>query len=485
MGLILEARPCSAYSFALHHAGLAPLASIRVRNTASERSPATDAVACVDAISGRWLIRIPEIHPGDSVELAAETAEVDRDLLERTTRPAEGSLRLELGSDHCHSPILLLSPWQWPVFPEALPALAAYVLKHDGIVRNLISESRIWKPDAVLDMTRGVSHVSDPEGSMSALMRMFHHLSHNYHIAYAEPMITHHPSGAVFQDIRPPHRIIHNRRDCLGEATCIDLTLLIAGCLEGMGFATLLLLLFDSQDVPVHAFLGIWLRNQAHTRPVLRDSKLLHQSVKRGELLVIETTAMCDSGRKGDFEAAILRGVDHLVARRSIVALDVCALRPPMGKVLSMENPFDPVVLLALAEAAELARSLATPRFETLHILYGIVKAGGEISTRLLEQSLAGSASLEKEIVRILAARNRESPREPTVGYNRCISEAIENARSQGSTVVRECDMLWAVLRSRSRSVEAALENSGCPQTTLVPLLDALCPQSRSTTTIG
>ncbi len=485
MGMTLEAEPCTAYSFALHHAGLGPLALITARNDTPGEMPATDAFAYIDAVSGRWRIRIPELGPGEGAEVAVDALDLDRDALERMVRPAEASLRLELGSANTSAPLLLLAPWQWPVFSSALPALAACVLKHDGIVRTLISESRLWKPGGGRKMTPDRSQSSDHDAPVSMLERIFRHLSDNHLITYAEPLVTRHPSGAVFQDIRPPHRILHNRRDCIGEATCIDLTLLIAGCLEGMGLAPLLLLVLDIEGVPVHAFLGVWLRAQPRIHPVIRDPAFLDQVAARGDLLLIETTAVCEGSRRAEFDEAIRQGRENLTSCRRLVALDIAALRPPMGMVLPMETPYESSVLLALAEAAELARVMASSRFETLHLLFGLVRAGGEISTRLLDEAGVAAAGLEEEVRLIMTTRRRDGRRVPTVGYDQCINEATENARSQGSTIVRECDLWWAVLRSRSRSVEAALENSGCPQTTLVPLLDILCPQSRSTTTIG
>ncbi|MCK4413511.1 MAG: hypothetical protein KAY32_08210 [Candidatus Eisenbacteria sp.] len=477
--------PSTAFSFALYHAGLTPLVSLTAKNSGAVSRPPSRASVRLDSPPGEWRIAIPELQPGEEVELTVEVAQVDRDGLERITQPQSAELVLELGSDRARAPLVLLSAWQWPVFPEALPALAAFVLKHDGIVRALVSESMLLERSAGQGPQGAGESRSLPERVAARLERLYRHLAETYAISYAEPLVTRHPSGAMYQDLRPPHRILYDRRDCLGEGTCIDLTLLLAGCLEGMGLAPLIFLNCDAGGTPAHAFLGVWCQSHGRLRPIVRDPVVLERAVSQGDLLLIETTGVCAGGRRLEFEQAISEARGHLTTGEMLVALDVAALRPPNGRVLPMETPLEPVVLRAHAEVAALGERLGNPMFETLHLLYGLIRAGGEVTCRVLAESGVSAPRVVEEVERILSQRRKDRPRGRTVGYDRCVSDAAETARSEGSTVVRECDLWWAILWSRSGAVREALEAAGCPQADLVPALDRICPHSRRTTTIA
>jgi hypothetical protein len=428
-------------------------------------------------------LEIPALESGQSVELQLALESLDQDRLERTTSPETAKLRVRLGDREVARTMLVLSAWQWPVFSAARIALAAFVLKHDGIVRSVLSEASSRGKGESTGSSSGAP--GRRARTATAVEHLFGYLSEDYSISYAHPLATRHEIGVTYQSLRPPYRVLHNRRDRVGEGSCIDLTLLLAGCLEGLNLAPLVVLVGEVEGAPTHALLGAWRNARAGFRPLIRDRQSLRRAVERQELLVLETTGVCGGDRRLTYEEALQRGGEIIRKASAFHALDVAALRPPAGRILPMETPMDPVVLRAYAEATDLGRRLRTRVFETLHLLYGIVVSGGPVTGRLLSESETTAEVISEAVAAHLALRPKDGPRTQTAGYDRCISGATETARSQGSTVVRECDLWWALLWNRSRAVGEVLREAGCPSEHLVEILDVICPQSRPTTTVA
>lgn len=70
-------------------------------------------------------------------------------------------------------------------------------------------------------------------------------------------------------------------------ATCMDMTILFASCLESFGLHPVLI------TAPGHIFAGVWLNSKGRLRePVLSDAKLIQRYVEDGQLVAVECTAM-------------------------------------------------------------------------------------------------------------------------------------------------------------------------------------------------
>lgn len=70
-------------------------------------------------------------------------------------------------------------------------------------------------------------------------------------------------------------------------ATCMDMTILFASCLESFGLHPVLI------TAPGHIFAGVWLNSKGKLQePVLSDAKLIQRYVEDGQLVAVECTAM-------------------------------------------------------------------------------------------------------------------------------------------------------------------------------------------------
>jgi very-short-patch-repair endonuclease len=106
--------------------------------------------------------------------------------------------------------------------------------------------------------------------------------------------------GRDGQKIRTPDRIVAG-----GVATCLDLTMLVASCLEQAGLNPIVL--FQEG----HAWVGCWLIQTQFPMPTVDDAQAVRKRVDSGELLVFETTGLAQAA-KPSLRAMHERGMAHL-----------------------------------------------------------------------------------------------------------------------------------------------------------------------------
>ena len=99
-------------------------------------------------------------------------------------------------------------------------------------------------------------------------------------------------AGIIYSN--PPVSFFGPQRVRLGEtvmqqkfATCMDITVLFASCLESFGLHPVLI------TAPAHIFAGVWLTSKGRcNEPVLSDTAQLRKLIKEKELVALECTAM-------------------------------------------------------------------------------------------------------------------------------------------------------------------------------------------------
>lgn len=81
-------------------------------------------------------------------------------------------------------------------------------------------------------------------------------------------------------------------------ATCMDMTILFASCLESFGLHPVLI------TAPGHIFAGVWLNEKGKLQePILSDAKLIQKYIEDGQLVAVECTAM-NMGKDISYEEA-------------------------------------------------------------------------------------------------------------------------------------------------------------------------------------
>ena len=102
------------------------------------------------------------------------------------------------------------------------------------------------------------------------------------------------------QKIRTPDRVCSG-----GIATCLDLTMLLASCLEQAGLNPVVLVRKG------HAWIGCWLINTTFSIPTFDDGQAVRKRIASGELIALETVALTRRP-PASLRASCELGVEHL-----------------------------------------------------------------------------------------------------------------------------------------------------------------------------
>lgn len=207
-------------------------------------------------------------------------------------------------------PVLALSYNQWQGYEIMPELLAAFVTpNHPSIDKVLLEASEILKISGKDPSFEGYQR-RDPNRVMEQVHAIYSAVM-NRNIRYVGPPASFAENG---QRIRLSSEVLENS---LG--TCLDLTLLLAACLEAVSLYPIILLMEG------HAYLGFWLEEEFFTDPVLYDVASLRKRTAEGMnyISVLEATDLRD-GLKLPFTDAIAHGSSHLsVEKGFLLAVDV------------------------------------------------------------------------------------------------------------------------------------------------------------------
>ena len=118
-------------------------------------------------------------------------------------------------------------------------------------------------------------------------------------LQYAEPPAS---SGSDGQKIRTADRILESK-----VATCLDLALLFASCLEQAGLRSVVLIKKG------HAWVGVWLHQASFSQPLIEDAQEIRKRISSGEFLAFETTVVAlHHSHRPSLRIALERGLEHL-----------------------------------------------------------------------------------------------------------------------------------------------------------------------------
>lgn len=147
-------------------------------------------------------------------------------------------------------------------------------------------------------------------------------------LEYSEPPAS---FGTDGQKIRTPDRIIEGR-----IATCLDLSMLFASCLEQAGLRPVIL--FKEG----HACVGVWLHSACFSNPLTDDVQAVRKRVDSGEFIAFETTGIAQHHtRRMSLRIAMERGHEHLQENNSFrYAIDIHRAREVQIKPLPSRSTF-------------------------------------------------------------------------------------------------------------------------------------------------
>jgi ATP-dependent Clp protease ATP-binding subunit ClpA len=107
-----------------------------------------------------------------------------------------------------------------------------------------------------------------------------------------------------------------------------------------------------------------------------------------------------------------------------------------------------------------LALETGARRLETLHLLYGLCTAGGEVTRSVFDRAGVDVTRLVELIAKPRAEAAGELP-PPTQNYEQCWSVARAYARANGHSRLEEIDIWWALVENPGRNLPKVLSAAG------------------------
>lgn len=236
------------------------------------------------------------IGAGGTYHLTDLDLQLDGSLLSRLTEAEPATLHFELRSSKTPDLVIaqqtsvveLLARNQWGGIGHLPEMIAAFVQPNDPAVDRVLKAAAqalqaAGKSGSIDGYTHGAKRAWElASGIWTAVLQRGLH--------YALPPASFEHSG---QKVRGPGQVID-----AGLATCLDLTLLFASCLEQAHLNPLLIFTRG------HAFVGLWLRDEEFSTAVVDDITAVRKRLKLQEMLVFETT-LAAQGQPVGFSQAI------------------------------------------------------------------------------------------------------------------------------------------------------------------------------------
>ena len=243
------------------------------------------------------------------VEIRDINIVMDAEYLAGLTEKVSGNLTAELFCEDaliCYetAPVSVLAFNEWHgyrIFPELL---AAFVTPNHPAISKIVARAvgflEEWTRDPSLDAYQS----KDTNRVLQQAAAIYKALQEQ-NIVYAEPPASFETSG---QRIRLCDEVLDQK---LG--TCLDLTVLYAGCLEAIGLNPLLVLQKG------HIFAGLWLEESTFPERVQDDVSLLTKRLAEGSkvLAVVECT-LFTAGKNAGFDDACQTAEFELKSKDSV-----------------------------------------------------------------------------------------------------------------------------------------------------------------------
>ena len=264
-----------------HHQNAIPFVSelFVVNETDRQVTDLVLAVASTPSFLTSKIWRIDAIGPGARVQIRDRDISIDAGHLTRLTEAERIQVAFTLTSGEevlarHTAEIELLPRNHWSGVGHVPELVAAFVQPNDPAIDRLLRRaSEILQAGGRQASFDG--YIGGPKRVWEIASAFWAAIS-GLDLVYSLPPASFEQTG---QKVRSPSQIREG-----GVATCLDTTLLFAACLEQAGLNPLVVF------TQGHAFVGVWLKKEEFTTPVVDDISALRKRVKLKEIIVFETT---------------------------------------------------------------------------------------------------------------------------------------------------------------------------------------------------
>lgn len=467
--LVLEFSVAPAVSYALVHCGAPLMVGLLVRNPSAEQSRPLEVGFTVPGCAVSDRLAVPALAPGEILQLPAPDFRWALPALEAQVERGRASLQaMAAGEPVRHEPneFSLLAFNEWSCAPEHRATLAAFALPNHPLVVRLAHAAR---QDPGLP---GVQTASD------ALESIYRLLAEHWDLAYAQEAPSFEGTG---QKIRLPHEVFLDPGQRRGQATCLDLALVVAGCLEHLGWQPALALV--EVGACWHALVGCY-ASGGYGEPLLGEAALLP------EAQVDPTGCMGPAGARIPYALAAYKAGEYLQASRLMFGLDLAACRVHGITPLPFagEPPWSEEVVAAVAAARDHAARWGEGRPGLVHLMMALLSRPDGLAARVFS-SLGVSApeavaTWQLHLGPVTAAAGKDAGGRdaataaltPSRHHDQALAAARALAKRHGSPLVEAEHVLASVLEVQSVALTAALGTVGLDRRRVLAAVGMLAP---------
>lgn len=291
----------------LHNNSQAPLTGIKIKITSSPEF-LHEYTVMIDNIPAGGSLQLDEVKPVISAEYLLSLTERMEGVIIIEAFDKEGS-----NIEKVYYPIYMLAFDEWSGFGFMPELLTSFITPNHPEITGLIVKAgeilRKWGKDS-----KFTAYQSNNPNTVRLFMAAIYKAVQNESISYCVPPASFEDAG---QRVRLVDDIMRNKM-----ATCLDITLLYAGCLEAIGLNPIIVLLEG------HAFAACWLDNECFSEILQDDVSLLTKRFADGinEICVVECTSMTESSVS--FDDACVRAQKQLLEEEKFrFFIDVCRAR--------------------------------------------------------------------------------------------------------------------------------------------------------------
>ncbi len=441
-------------NYATYHCDMPAMTSLKISNRCPCTWPPSMLTVKLNGYSKPLYRDLPAIQAGGHILLKDIKLSLDGEKLRAQRNLEKAELEIMLNDKVVlNKNISILGLYEWSSIPVFRKALASYVIPAHPIVLDIATQASHLPPaqTALKDTGNKAFHLT---------RAVYECLARNYNIHYVHNAPIHRFHS---QAIRIPDHVIFDPPDRKGEGTCIDLALLMAGCLENLRLQPLIFIVKEDHQTQ-HAFLGCWKVETERYEPILTDFRRLKTNLDNGKLFIVESTGITDRWHVAlSYEEAVKKANELFTIERFIFALDVAASRSTIDP---LQFAMDPDVIKITRLAVELAQKEGNRNIETKHLMYAFFKSGSQRVLELLKKLDLDPSDFKMRI-----------PGNQTHDFG-CVPRATKNYRlilADAHIIAGDCKIktvdvehiFYALILSQSRSVDKIFRQIGVDRKTV------------------
>lgn len=475
--LLVSLDLASMVNFAAYHSGVPLARDCRVVNCGTEATPPLTLCLEIPGYAVPCKFELPAVPSMQNVSARVPAISLDSTALRAQIEPTKTVWRVELemsvhgaaavrsdsaeGTRRIFSAqkdLTILGYWDWSFEPAARKTIAVFSTPRNPAIERAIQEAQ--RTAAVewegAKSFRELLRTGRADVEVRTLRALYEHLANAWSIHYEDPQASGERSH-TFQTIRSAHRILSANSERAGSATCIDLALIFAACLENIGLCPVVLFMGEQDQEPRHAVVGVWSGTTPGPYPVCDEREFVLREVGARRLHLVECTGVATSavgsGARLQFEQAQRAAEDALRKVRWVSLVDIMNVRPPAGRVVPLENPFEPEVAALFDKARLIAVAMNARNVEMVHLLFAVLLTNAGTAARVVDRMRVNRHAVQ-ELVELQGPQTEGTAYPaPTANLVECRQLAHSFARQEESPSVREQDLLWALLQKAPHSM--------------------------------